>query len=55
MLVRSGLSEHVGAVTAGVSAGEPSAHHSASAEGGEGEIFLLFQNIHEILKTRQIS
>lgn len=55
MLVRSGLSEHVGAVIAGVSAGEPSGHHSASAKGGEGESCLLFQNINEILKTRQLS
>lgn len=55
MLVRSGHSEHAGAVIAGVSAGEPTGHHSASAKWGEGEIVLLFQNINEILKTRQIS
>lgn len=47
------LSEHVGAVIAGVSAGEPSGHHSA--KGGEGESCLLFQHINEILKTRQLS
>lgn len=52
MLVRSGFSEHVGAVLAGVSAGEPSGHHSASAKQGQGEIVLLFQNINEILRTR---
>lgn len=55
MLVRSGLSEHVGAVIADFSAGEPSGYHCASAKGGERESFLLFQNINEILKTRQIS
>lgn len=55
MLVRAVLSEHVGAVIAGVSAGEPSGHHSAFAKWGEGEMVLLFQNINAILKTRQIS
>lgn len=31
------VSERVGAVVAGVSAGEPSGFHCASAKGGEGE------------------